>query len=75
MLAADLYPPPDYKSDGSRKTAGSQIRRERESSMRTIRDLIERLSKHNQVLGLIEFGSKRLFDDFATGDYDLLVIL
>ena len=44
-------------------------------SVSSIPELVDTLRNHPDVLGLVEFGRAHYADDFAAGDYDLLVIL
>lgn len=40
-----------------------------------LQELVDKLIRNTQVLGLIEFGSRHLSEDTSEGDYDLLAIL
>jgi len=43
--------------------------------IQSIEEMISILKKNPQVLGLVEYGNLHLEDNFATGDYDLFVVL
>lgn len=43
--------------------------------MQTIKEMLRTLKSNPSVLGLVEYGSPHKQDDYATGDYDLFIVL
>ncbi|MBT3274229.1 MAG: hypothetical protein HN368_13820 [Spirochaetales bacterium] len=41
----------------------------------SIKEMIDSLVQHSNVVGLIRYGSNRVEDDFTSGDFDLFVVL
>ena len=45
------------------------------TKIQSVEDMLAVLKSNPNTLGLVEYGSQHVSDDYRTGDYDLFVIL